>query len=148
MAIIYPLINGVAHDWSSCEISINNDIVLGIKEISYSDSLEPGEVRGTHAQRLARTRGTYKCEASIELYLEQANAFLAKLGTGFYETEFNIVVNFQDTGVSLIKDTIYNCKLKKIEKGGGGSDAITRKFDLDPTYLILNDQFPLKKMLK
>ena len=38
MAISYPLINGLYFDWSSVEINIDGDVVVGIKEITYSDT--------------------------------------------------------------------------------------------------------------
>jgi hypothetical protein len=59
MAISYPRINGLYFDWSSIEINIDGDVVVGVKEITYSDTTEPGEVRGPAPNLIGRTRAEH-----------------------------------------------------------------------------------------
>jgi hypothetical protein len=149
MPISYPLINGVRYDFSSIEVHIAGRTVLGIKEISYSDNLEPGEVYGTHAQQLARTRGQYKAEGSMSLYREEADEFIRSLGEGFLEKVFDIAVYYAEGKMPLVTDTIRGCRIKKHDLSpSAGSDALQVKFDLHVMYILHNGIAPIAKLLR
>ena len=138
MALEYPQINGARHSWASVTIDLNGDKFEGVKEIKYSDSLEPGEVMGTATRRIGRTRGEAKAEASITLYLSERSAFYAKLGAGGYKKAFNIVVSYEEGG-EIVTDKIIGCRVKKGEGGGSsGSDAIEHPMDLDVHKILWN----------
>ena len=62
-----PLINGVVYDHSSVEINIKGTRYLRVSGSPYSDSLEPGKLRGAAAKVLARTRGEYSAEGSFKI---------------------------------------------------------------------------------
>lgn len=138
MALEYPQINGSRHSWASITIDLNGDKFEGIKEIKYSDSLEPGEVMGTSTRRIGRTRGEAKAEASITLYLSERKAFLAKLGPGGYKKAFQIVCSYEEAG-EIITDTIVGCRVKKVEGGGSsGADAMESAIELDVHKILWN----------
>jgi hypothetical protein len=148
MAIDYPFINGVRHEWSSVEIKLKGQIYVGIKSISYSDKLEPTKLRGTHPQAIGRTRGEYDCEASIEMYLAEANELRKALGAGYKEIAFDIVVAYSEDGLESITDEIIGCRIKSEDGGGSqGPDALVKKFDLDVMLVRWNGLDSLKSPL-
>ena len=145
----YPLINGTRHEWSSVEIKVAGQIYLGVKEIKYSDKLEPNKLRGTHAEAIGRTRGEYNAEdGSVVMYLQEANALRQALGPGYKEVPFDIVVSYSDEGVDTIQDEIIGCRIKGDEGGGSqGADALVVTFALDVMKVRWNGIESLKKPL-
>ena len=73
------LINGKTFDFSSIEITIGALSYTNVTEITYSDSLEPGILRGTSAKKKGRTRGEYNAEGSITVYKADLASILAEL---------------------------------------------------------------------
>ena len=127
----YPLINGLKRDWSSVEIDLNGTIHVGVKEITWTESLEPAEVRGTRAQVLALTRGEHSAEGALIMYEEDARELLADLGTGYGEATFDITVNFSSPGTTTATTKLRGCRITSKEGGGSqGSDPLEMSFDL------------------
>lgn len=132
----YPLINGVRYDFSSIEARIAGQLFLGFKEISYNETLEPGEVRGTSAQLLARTRGEYKAEGSVTLFKQEWAELLALLGNGYLEVVFPIVVHYADTAMPVITDNLVGVRLKGGDNAHSqGTDPLVVKSDLHIMYI-------------
>lgn len=149
MSTAYPIINGIAHDWSCVEIDINGTIYVGITELTYTDDLAPGEASGTSAQVLARTRGKYKAEGSMTLNLSDANALQAALGNGFKETAFPITVSYSDGSNPVITDKLWGCRIGPTDGGGSeGGDPLQRKYGLNIARISWNGVDPLVNMLK
>ena len=136
-AISYPLVNGMRFDFSSVEITAGARIFNGVKSIKYSQTLEPGKVRGNRSQIVGRTRGPLDSDGSIELYrLEFQDLIrvlaLLKPGVGYMEAPFDITVTYSETGSEVVQDLIQGCRIKKHENNGQeGGDAITVACDLD-----------------
>lgn len=154
--VLYPLINGVRYDYSAISFIANNTAIVGITEINYSQSLEPGDVYGTLAQKIGSTRGQHKAEASFTiLQLEYQNLIndLCNLngtpGSGYMEARFDIQVKYQD-GIGanqgpLIIDVIHMAKLKKVDNSRKvGSEANAVKIDLDISFITENGMNPLQ----
>ena len=133
----YPLINGLKWDWSSAEISINagaggSQTFIGIKELSWTESLEPGIVRGTSAQKLARTRGEHDAEATMVMYTEDAMEFLSTLGDGYGEVSFDITCSWSGPGTPTKTARLEGARIVSKEGGGSqGTDPLEMSFDLD-----------------
>lgn len=148
MAIDYPLINGIRHEWSSCEIKLGGVVYVGVKEVSYSDKLEPTKVYGAHAQPIGRTRGVYSCEGSITLYLAEANELRRALGPGYKEVSFDIVASYSEDELEAITDELVGCRIKGEDHSASqGADALVRKFDLDIMLVRWNGIESLKSPL-
>lgn len=136
MALSYPLINGTRYDFSSVEIITPLGIISAVKELSYTDSLEPGEVRGTRAQVIGRTRGKYSAEGSITIYKSEFDNLILALSPvasviGFMEVAFNIVVNFSETFERTRTNILLGARIKKTEtQGSEGEEPIAVKCDL------------------
>lgn len=148
--IPYPLINGNRFDFSSVELRLGNPSTLfvgGVKEVTYSDSLEPGELRGNHAQLIGRTRGQYSAEASLTMFKQEFQQLVALLGAGYMEVSFDTVVSFSEQGSAVITDVLSGCRIKKAEDSGSeGGDPLTVKVDLHVMALIRNGVPPLNPL--
>lgn len=149
MAIPYPLINGVRHSWSSIEIRVAGQIVLGFTEINYSPTLEPGEVRGAGPRVIAHTLGQGSYEGDFTILLEEFKALTALLGQSgpFMTVPFDIIVTYDEegSGLSTIVDTIIGARITKFEAGNssGSTDASTRKCTIKYLGLLVDGVDPL-----
>ncbi len=157
-AIQYPLVNGRRFDYSSVRISFAGKNYIGVKEISYKMQLQPGDVYGTSAMKLGRTRGQFKPEASFSMYREEWGDFLIFLSTGppaqqagivtppggFMEVPFDIYVNIyeQGQGVQLTQippqqDKIIGCRIADVDHVYSASaDALLVKCVLDVIDIV------------
>ena len=126
------------------EIDIDGTIYLGVKEMTFTQSREPGIIRGSgSAQKLARTRGEYDCEGSVVMWHTQAHELIAALaakgaaeGLGWMEVSFNITFNVTSQGITSHTNKLFGCNLISDEGGGSqGTDPLERSFDLDIMYV-------------
>lgn len=141
----YPLVNGMRHEWSSIEIKLDGDVYVGVKEIKYSDTLKPTKIHGTHPAPIGRTRGVYEAEASVVLWFAEAIQFRKKLGAGYMEKAFDIVVSYVEDGFDTVVDEIIGARITKDEGGASqGPDGLTIAWDLDVMKIIHNGDDPLK----
>jgi len=126
----YPLVNGVMYDFSSITAMLGATPYGGFKSISYKDSLE-GELQyGTFAQAVGVTRGQYKPEASLEVYLADWYALIAALGDGFGVKTFPITVLYDENGTSHV-DVLPSVRIKGNAKDyKPGADGLSVKVDL------------------
>ncbi len=136
----YPLINGLEHDHSSVEIDIAGTIYLGVKELTYSDSREPGIGRGSGtAKKLFRTRGEYDAEGTLVMWRTQARELIAALqviadadGLGWMEASCNITITERSPGATDLTTKLLGCNLISREGGSTqGTDPNEMSFDLD-----------------
>ena len=154
MGVEGTLINGTFHDHSSRRITIDDEEHAGISEISYSDNLEPGKVRGTRAQPLGHTRGNYESEASFTMNKRRFYQMIAKFGpngdgNGFKEHVFSISVSHtDDDGKGFITDTIVGCRITQHEDSSSeGGDPINVQVTIAPLYILWNGLNPLVNMV-
>lgn len=145
-----PLINGNRYSFASIELRLLGQRYYGVKSINYSDSLEPGEVRGTDPQLIGRTRGKYSADASIEMYLREFDDFSSKLAslaasvglpsaTGYMEVPFDVIVSYAEDGAPVITHEIIGARIKKSDHSNTeGSDAISVKNDLHVMVIVKN----------
>jgi len=145
MPIEIPLINGVRYDFSSIVFHINGDLIIGVKEISYKNTRDRGEVRGTSLQKLGRTRGQYKAEASATIFRREFDDLVDRLGDGYMEVVFPITVSYADDGQPLVTDTIVGCTITEDEhSNSAGTDATEVKLTFDPMYILIKGRPPFR----
>ena len=131
------IINGNAYDYSSITITRDGIPYQGINEISYKDSLEPGQLDGTGAYPRAFTRGKYKAECSFTLGKKDYETFKLPLrkgpGGGFGEATFLITVIYKEPDdIDVVTDVIEGCRIMKQDNSHKfGSDALVVKVDLN-----------------
>lgn len=154
MPLPLPLINGQRCDAASYTITINGLRYFGVKSLDYSDTLEPGKVKGTSPVVLGRTVGSYDASGSIELYVEEALDLETQLsgmalaqypqggGHGLGQAVFSINVSVYELSTGFgISDTLVGCRVKNISHTmptAGGGDPGSKKFDLDILSILRN----------
>jgi hypothetical protein len=152
MATAYPLVNGVRHSWSSVEIRVAGQIILGVTEINYSPTLDPAVVRGAGALPIGHTLGNAEFAGDFSILLEEFNALMTVLGQGAMTVPFDIVTAYDATiggvaagGLSVIVDTLQTCRISQIDNAAssGSTDAIVRKCTLKYLGLLLNGVSPM-----
>lgn len=149
MPLQYPLINGHRFDFSSVEISAGARLFNGVKSLKYSQTLEPGKVRGNRSQVIGRTRGPLDSDGSIELYRLEFQELIATLaalrpGVGYMEAAFDITVTYAEAGSTVIQDVLQGCRIKKHENNGQeGGDALTVACDLDIMMVLPGGVAPI-----
>lgn len=145
----FPLINGRRFSFASLDCRVRGIPVVGIKELSYSDKLEPGAVRGTKAQSLGRTLGDYECDGSITIYREEFDALVAELGDGYGGIAFDITAHYADEGQPTSTDEVRGCRIKNVENNPSqGTDPLEVKLDLDVMYILRNGKCLLPGLVK
>lgn len=135
----YPLVNDRKYDHSSAEIQIGATLFTGIESIEWSQSLEPGIVRGTRPEKLARTTGEHDAEGGFALPLEDFTELIAALGDGYMATSFNIVVNYSNEGQNNTNVQLIGCRIT--EHAGGsetGGDPTMEEITLDIMRVTIN----------
>lgn len=131
MATQYPQVNGVRHSWASVEIRLADDIVLGIQDINYKDSLDPTAVYGAGPRPIAFTLGRAEFSGDLSILLEEFNTLITKLGAGWKAVSFDIIVTYDESGsgLSTIVDTLKGVRLSDTDgsNSNGNSDPTVRK---------------------
>lgn len=144
----YPQINKKAYSFCSIELSIDaiGDTTIGIQSVDYKMSLKPGAVTGASARKNGRTLGKYEPSASMTMYKLDADAFIAELGDGFGEVEFNIIMNFAEDGMPISTVEIIGCRIAEMsEDNKEGEEATMTKFDLDVMDILINNKSMIKQ---
>jgi hypothetical protein len=141
----YPLINGVRHDWSSVEIRVATNVILGITKIDYSDKLTGTAVRGAGPKIIAYTTGMQENTGGFTILLEEFNALQEALQTinpdAWKLAYFDIEVSYQARGLSTVSDAIRGCRVDEVKVGttdSGSADPTTRDLTLLVTDILWN----------
>lgn len=142
--VSYPMVNGKRHSWASVELRVNSDIILGITEIDYKASLDPGEVRGAGSAPIAFTMGNSSFEGSFSILLEEFNALVSKLGAGWMGNAIEIIVSYDESGSGLttIVDTIQGVRMTSVENSlsASSTDPTVRKLPFKALNILYNGQ--------
>lgn len=145
----FPKINGVVFDFSSIELDINGEIFTDVEEITYSHTLEPGEMRGTKAELLGRTRGEYSAEGSITFRKPAWTRLIDSLGDGYLEQSVDITVNYAEEGEDTITDKLFGARFTAPENSHSqGSDPLNVSVDLSIIRIEENGNVPILGMLR
>jgi hypothetical protein len=143
----YPLVNGVRYDYSSCEIVVAGVTVIGVKSVNYKHALKPGTVRGTSAQKNGRTRGQYEPEASFTMYKQEADELIERLGAGYMEISFDMVIHYADEGQPVKTTRVVGCRIAdESDEHEEGTDALVTKFELDVMAVVKNGIAPIRNL--
>jgi hypothetical protein len=152
MALQTPIINGRRYGFSSIDLAVNGLPVLGrsFTGLSYSDTVQRGEVRGGSPLPLGHTRGDYSAEGSLEMPKEEFDIFLSAItlgGTlGYYEASFELTASYSEflsPGTPLMVDHLNGCKLNGTAQDyQRGPEGLIVRVPLYVHYLILNGKMP------
>ncbi len=145
----FPKINGVVFDFSSVELDIAGEVFTDVEEITYSHTLEPGEMRGTRAELLGRTRGEYSAEGSITFRKAAWGRLVASLGEGYLEQSVDITVNYAEEGEDTISDKLFGARFTAPENSHSqGSDPLNVSVDISIVRVEENGVTPIAGMLR
>lgn len=72
-----PLINGTAYTWASIKFALFGVEVVGIKKISFKEKQKKDNIYGLGDKPIARGRGNYEYEGSIEIMTEEWKRIIA-----------------------------------------------------------------------
>ena len=144
----YPIIRGTRFDHASAEISVNGTIFVGIESIDWSETLEPGIIRGTRPEKLARTLGEHDCEGSMTLPIEDAMSLIDGLGDGYMAVVFDIVLNYSNQGLNNTNVNLIGCRIKEHSTSSeSGGDPVMVEFSLDVMRVEMNGRLAVPGML-
>jgi len=144
----YPLINGRKYDHSSVEIQIGSTLFTGIESLEWTQTLEPGQVRGSRAEKLARTTGEHDAEGSFSLPLEDFAELIAELGDGYMQVPFNLVANYSDEGSNVTNVQLIGCRITEHTGGSEtGGDPAMEEVSIDVMRAEINGLRPVIGML-
>lgn len=120
---------GKLQGWNNITVNILGRDVVGITELSYSDTTKKENAMGAGNMPVGRTEGNYEAKASITLYKEEVDAIQKSLPKGKRLQDidmFDIIVEYQLKNGQVIKDIINGAEFtgKAIDvKQGDGSIA-------------------------
>lgn len=98
--------------WNKITINLLGRDVVGISELSYSDTTKKENAYGAGNMPVGRTEGNYEAKASITLYKEEVDAITKSLPSGkrLQDIEpFDIIVLYDKKG-EIKKDRINYCE--------------------------------------
>lgn len=103
---------GKMQGWNKITINLLERDVVGISELSYSDTTKKENAYGAGNMPVGRTEGNYEAKASITLYKEEVDAITKGLPSGkrLQDIEpFDIIVLYDKNG-EIKKDRINYCE--------------------------------------
>ncbi|MRI64426.1 hypothetical protein EDM00_10580 [Ornithobacterium rhinotracheale] len=103
---------GKMQGWNKITINLLGRDVVGISELSYSDTTKKENAYGAGNMPVGRTEGNYEAKASITLYKEEVDAITKSLPSGkrLQDIEpFDIIVLYDKKG-EIKKDRINYCE--------------------------------------
>ena len=122
--MIKPTINGLAYDFTSIELGMIGDLITPyLVDISYGDEVTPGVLKGVHGIDLATTRGMYKANLSMTMYMEGFVILLDNLPEGYSEEGFPITCTYYQFGQRPITDRFPQNRFTKIDNSFRNSDS-------------------------
>jgi hypothetical protein len=143
MSVPYPLINGVRHDWSSIEFSVQLPsgaaiTIVGIKSINYKAEKKGTLVYGTGPKPIGITRGVFTPDGDVEVYLDEFYNLTTALGSGFMDVPVTCKVSYSE-GDRTYTDTLVGARLASVEASQSqGADPLTRKLALTLLDVLYN----------
>jgi len=161
MPVTYPLITGVRFDASSIELNLNGKRYIGVSEMEYEQTLEPGEVRGLSAQILGYTRGIQKAGGRLMMLREEfqdLSVDLTALATGLLEANFTASIHYSElppmsfpgnpsaTSTDMILGLRFTGTRHRFQQGS--SDPLTVEMPFVARLMLINGIQPMNNILK
>jgi hypothetical protein len=149
MTIAYPTVGGLRVSYSSITADFGGLFQLGIVDISYQDSLEPGEAKGTSPQVLATTLGDYKASGSVTFLRAEFDAYIAAVAkrsrtNSYMDVTEDVTVSYQVRESDPVStDELIGVRVKLADHTNSqGADPTKVKCDLHIIGIIKNGILP------
>ncbi len=157
---IYPANqSSVQFQYSNVQISISSAPGVYfpfIMSVSYQDSLEVAEGRGTSPYAMGTTLGQLTASGSIEVQKAYSQQFLDIIAAGspdgnsLYDNIFQLNVQYSirvpvgQTPIPVVQDVLVGCRLKGSSQDlSAGSAVISTKWDMYVAYVIWAGRLPI-----
>lgn len=140
----YPQQQQNAYQHSSITVYFNGSpLPIGIKSLSYKQTLTPGIGYGTSPNPALRTKGKYVPTAAVEFYLNDMDNVESILGSPIGEAVFDISVSFSDFGMPDRRDVLKACRVMSQDfQSQEGEAPLTVKCELS-LFQILRNGVPM-----
>ena len=134
------MMNGVQLQFSSIALAIDGTYFPWITEVSYEQSLDPGEARGTSPYPMGVTLGEYKASGSLTVHRAHREEFLSLVEgyimsqtglPGFMSGFFPVMVTYQEIGWPQVEIDTFFARITGLHSDGStGNGVLLTKFPL------------------
>lgn len=152
MPIQYPLINGVRHDWSSVEFTVQLPngspiVIVGVTSINYKFEKKGTHVYGTGPKPIGITRGVFTPDGDVEMYLDEFSILVSALGNGFADVPITAKISYAE-GDRTYTDTLIGARIAGVEASQSqGADPLKRKLPLTMLDILMNGRSAVNQAL-
>lgn len=141
----FPRVNGKFCSYADIKIFAAGRQYVGVAEISYKSTREPGKVKGTSKRVLGRTTGDFEFEGSMTMYDEDAREFQNALGPGFMEQDFSVSVSYEHNPGNLNTDQLMGVCITEVDRSNQeGPDPCKTKYSLHILNILYNGRSPMR----
>lgn len=132
---------GTLTGWNNTDVNLFGRDLEGIEAFKYGDDEEHAVAYGAGKMPIGKTKGNYKADASLTLYVEEVMALQKSLPPGFRLQDipdFDVPVTYEHNGTVYI-DVIRNCSFTDNgREGKNGEGKMVREYKLCPTHIDWN----------
>ena len=141
-------INGSLFSWSSVEFHIGDERITGVTAVEYGDNRERASAYGmnrSHAP-IGQSHGKYQTDpVKVTVWKHTAKAIREALARatagGFGNAEFTIVVQYTETDLGSVVDTIRRCTLaKQASKAEENPDPLKEDIEFKCLSILWNGE--------
>lgn len=135
-----PNINGNLYGHTSM-VAVINEIQMfltGIKEINYTQKMDPGKAYGTSPYMLGRTSGQIEATGSMTLLKQEFDQLIGHpaFGNGYMQKSWNMQVSWQEEGLEIVTDELVGIRITSVDvQSSSGNEPIHVKCELSIMYI-------------
>lgn len=133
-----PNINGntYGHTSLACVIDDIQFFIMGLKELNYTQKMDPGKAYGTLPYILGRTSGQIECSGSMTLWKQEADQIMEMLGPGFMQRSWSMSVSYAESGLPTVTDQLVGVRITSVDvQSSAGNEPIAVKWELSIMYV-------------
>lgn len=151
MAINLPLINGRRYSFASTETSVilpsgPAEIIIDIRSIDYSDTLDIAKVQGASQGPIGWTKGQYNAEdTSLVIGKSSFQKLVDRIGHGWLGANMLINVKYADIGEPLTVDAL-TCRIAgAADSHANGAAELNTTLTLSTFLITRNGKHPFAR---
>jgi hypothetical protein len=111
-----PLINGIAHSWSTVNVVIFGTQLRGITAVEYNKKQNIVDNFGAGQYPVSRGYGNVECDGAIEMYVDELNKLMS-ISPNRNPLElpfFDIVIVYAGIGIAPTRVTLKACNFMEL----------------------------------
>jgi hypothetical protein len=144
---VFDSVNGQRVSHASLELGLEGERIVGVKSVSYKNSIEKPKIWGTSRSPIGRTGGKEDPEGEVEFYAEEFWTRLLPRITrnglvGYTELAWTLKLRYTEKlGVTTGVQLIGTCFLGPDVSHSEGADHITCKVPLSIMSLVVSGKY-------